>query len=56
MTAKELRKKYTDYDLELVTGFLYDYARFIEESEPYATNTINALKECASYLPTTLED
>ena len=56
MTKEELQKKYPDDVLSQARDLLEDYATYTEETEPYATNTIERLREVASDLPESFDD
>ena len=56
MTREEMKQNYSDADLQLVGRFLEDYIDLLETTEPYATDSINALEEALSSLPGRMEE
>lgn len=56
MTKEEMKKRYSDKDLELVSRFLTDYVDLLETTEPYATDSIAELEEALSSLPSSMEE
>lgn len=56
MTKAELKRKYTDDDMELCIELLNDIADYVEETEPYATNMIERFREVAREVPESIDD
>jgi hypothetical protein len=56
MTKQQLKKKYTDADLQQAKQLLKDFADFLEIEDPIAINTIDNLREVSDELPETFEE
>ena len=49
-------RHYTQDELDLVRDFLSDFADHVEKTEPYAVETIAALKAAEESIPSNIED
>ena len=56
MNYKQFKKKYTQEDIDRAQEILEDYADAIETEEPFATISINRLREASSSISNSLED
>ena len=56
MNKEEMKRKYTERDVEKVIDFVGDYLEMLTEEEPDAVNTIRLIEKALAELPISMDE